>query len=134
MSMRYESEELSKAIRSGCKYFALIVGAGEGCDYTMGCNIAFHPLSGDTFEEASKGAEKHLGYDEYKVETVLVIEASKLHFLDVLTYYRDAKRQEAEDKQRAVEESEKAEYERLKSKFSYRKTSEDAELFSRRGE
>lgn len=118
MSMRYESEELSEAVRSGCKYFVLIVGAGEGCDYTMGCNIAFHPLSGDTFEEASKGVKEHLGFDECAVETALIIEASKLHFFDVLTHYRDIERQEAESEQHAVEKSEKAEYERLKSKFA----------------
>ena len=120
MDMRYESYELRQAVSAGCKYFVLIVGKGEGCDFTMGCNIAFYPLfrEGTTLEEAFKGVYEHLGHDEYRVETALVIEASQIVLFDVEKHYRDAEKQDTEDQRCAAERSEKAEYERLKAKFA----------------
>ena len=115
--MRYDSSELQKFVKAGCKYFLFVVGASEGCDYTMGCNIAFHPLAGNTLEEASKEIVQHLGYDEYRVETALIIEASQASFFDVQKYYADAEKEEAEKRSQIQTDSEKSEYERLKAKF-----------------
>ena len=35
-------------------YYALVKGAGEGCDYTIGCNIAYFKLKADNDEDAKK--------------------------------------------------------------------------------
>ena len=117
MNMRYESDELRQAVSSGCKYFVLIVGKGDGCDYTIGCNISFSPLPGTTLGEASKGVCEHLGYDEHRVETALILEASQVVLFDVEKHYSDAEEQAAESKRCADQDAEKAEYERLKAKF-----------------
>ena len=115
MTMRIESKAIRNAVNSGIKYYAYIIGAGDGCDYTIGCNISVEALSGNTLEEAYKSLEEHMGYNG--VETAFVIEASKVSFFDVERHYEEEAKQEAEAERCSIEASEKAEFERLSAKF-----------------
>ncbi len=117
MSKRWEFESLIKSAQSGHKYYVYMIGKGEGCDYTMGCNNKLYALPGETFSEALQAVSEHMGYDEYAVEDALIIEASKLVLFDVERYYADVEKKAQEADKQASEQAEKEQYERLKAKF-----------------
>jgi len=35
-------------------YYALLKGAEEGCDYTIGCNLTYNKLQADNLKDAKK--------------------------------------------------------------------------------
>jgi hypothetical protein len=107
------------------KFFAYCSGAGEGCDYTRGCNTAMYALKAQTREEADEEiyrlwqSESDGGFTYF-----FLIDAAGLTVIDEKPLEARLKREQAEAKAQAMldelredEERDRAEYERLKSKF-----------------
>lgn len=61
-------------ITPGTKFWMLLVQAGEGCDYTVGCGMCARPLKSSTLEDARAEAKVYFEGSHYvdpKSETVL---------------------------------------------------------------
>lgn len=109
------------------KEYALIrFGAGEGCDYTIGCNIAVDRFSVTGPKYAEEKARELLMPDEpeyfngntengYLSSAILVKVVSEI---DVEEEIYDRCRELTEAREAAeANDTERAEYERLKKKF-----------------
>jgi len=57
------------------KFYALITGDGEGCDYTIGCNVNFEELKAETWIEAR--AEAKIWLRDSRVLSVRILECIK---------------------------------------------------------
>jgi hypothetical protein len=69
---------------TGKVFYALFKGKGDGCDYTIGCNIAHQKLRATTLEDAKREAlNEHSLDSEYEctVERVTVLEVVGVHDL-----------------------------------------------------
>jgi len=58
------------------KYYALMIGKGEGCDYTIGCNKDFRQLEATTIVEARKEIEDYLmerNIDDFELIQILSV-------------------------------------------------------------
>jgi hypothetical protein len=101
-------------------YYLYILGEGDGCDYTIGCNSTLIKLESDSYEDAEiEAAEEfiesggHYGNIPYR-QMIIFKEASILP----IELWRDS----LEEQQRFLEEgrirkAELAELERLKKKY-----------------
>jgi len=99
-------------------YLALIEGRGEGCDYTIGCNVTWRFLDkANNFEEAEKEVKK-IWINDDRIKSIEVIE------YDASLSYNNydklfAKEIEEGRKQKEAEElaAKEAEFERLKKEL-----------------
>jgi hypothetical protein len=100
-------------------YYALMVGEGEGCDYTIGCNKTFKKMKAhneqDALKEAEQLCEEHQG--EIPLVSLLVLEVHKAHQIPVKDIYRKMDEEERKEKEQEKEKEERKELERLKAKF-----------------
>ena len=104
-------------------YVALIKGAGEGCDYTIGCNLSWEIGSANDKEEFAKLVLKSYGMMDYEhenfersIENLQIFEVNGPSlFLENLDYWYQQEFKKHQKEQE--EEKERKEYERLKAKF-----------------
>ena len=98
-------------------YYALVKGRGDGCDYTIGCNLTWTRLKAVSLEQAKMEAitnyppsiDRDFGTD---IESILILgvvdEAN-------LAIELDARRAETHaEKKKAEQAKKRAEFERLK--------------------
>ncbi len=104
------------------KFSVFMLGSGEGCDYTIGCNQKLVELKAKTREEALLEVAKVLDYHgagspEHRMKKVLLFEGEPTVFdYDAWCEVR-AEARRAEETAEA-EKEERAQFERLKKKFS----------------
>jgi len=109
------------------KFLLCVIGRGEGCDYTIGCNLNFHELSSQTKEGARIEAKAHLGEEYYgdlgsltgcRIQAAELFEVSSKEELPLNTWRRDSELAQNKKEIKREEAAEKQEYERLKKKYA----------------
>ena len=110
-------------------YYLYLVGVGQGCDYTIGCNTKLRRLDSANFENARKEAIRLLdeyyaeidpcerGCDGFRVETARILEVSCNHDLNLTSMREVRETEHAEIAIAEKEEKDRAKYEELKRKF-----------------
>jgi len=108
-------------------------GAGEGCDYTIGCNHALRSIEADSPARAIKALMTRLisyggeyddaPYDPEELESVTIYTLVKPEVTDVISLdldvIRTRRRQiEIEDQATLQEAQDRAQYESLKARFA----------------
>ena len=129
------------------EYLVITNGSGEGCDYTIGCNISYCFLEAENMNDAiSKAMGKHpldmldeevddedfacnldciarwtdyQTHEEGSLEDISIYEISNNEDLDqmCLSYQKGLKVRRDRNSKKSQEKLERAEYERLKKKF-----------------
>ena len=110
------------------KYVMLITGYGQGCDYTIGCNLTWEEGEAENWEEISRRAEQIAedygcgeissgGYEEERIEKIEI-----LHVMDKRVWDLDGYKARKRATERALEDQEKEKEERemlakLKEKY-----------------
>jgi len=105
------------------QYIALIEGAGEGCDYTIGCNLNWSMFAATDEEEILKEVKDI--YDFYgreeRVESIKILEIAEFsktfshHDLeDLFLKEKEEEILRQEEEQRKIDEEE---FEKLKAKL-----------------
>ena len=90
-------------------YVAIKQGTGEGCDYTIGCNIDVEYFEAPNFDEAQMYIEnQYAGGQDDRIESIHIIEVTK----DFTYHYEDFLIDEEEE-----EDEEYQEYLKLKEKY-----------------
>jgi len=107
------------------KFIAYIQGAGEGCDYTIGCNLSvyFLPDHIETMEQAvefcgtPQDEDDFLGCSSEMVSQITVFEVINFENVDVgaVKAARKADRRRIANERK--EQQERAELERLKARY-----------------
>ena len=99
------------------RYVLLVKGAGEGCDYTLGCNRSFEFLDAESIEDAMKIARKKFqGPDAYiPWESAYLTEMREE--IPVSQWSEEELELKKSRAQAKKEAGERAEFERLKAKF-----------------
>ncbi len=118
--MRYKRELLPTV-----KFYLFMIGPGEGCDYTIGCNSRFVPLKAETLEEAQRETMEQLDYcgglhldgDGPSVANAYIVEAAKVTDVGIPNLIHEKRMQREREKASKKEDAERAEFERLKAKF-----------------
>jgi hypothetical protein len=102
-------------------YKAYLQQEGEGCDYTIGCGLRVIDITANSMEEAKhKLAETiatEYSYDEGMLYAAELYEVEQVFSMDVKAIYQKVVDDRNAEKQREKDAKEKAEFERLKSKF-----------------
>lgn len=108
--------------------FLLIAwGSGDGCDYTIGCNQRVTELKAKTLEEAQLEVKKIIMGDQpeyfgdYKNEPHYLSKAQIVEVAETVNVegiYDECRALAAAQKEKDAMPAEKAEYARLKKKFS----------------
>ncbi len=103
-------------------FYVYYEGRGEGCDYTIGCNLNVEIVKAKNVEEVVKKItdewdECGFNYVESRYAAVTIIEAPSTTDVDINGYIVEAKAKAAERIRLKEEDKEKAEFERLKKKF-----------------
>lgn len=116
------------------KFIAIVYGIGEGCDYTIGCNLNVYDLSDpryrdikkmeswDDLKECKESLLKYLGdirydgeiSDDRRVDRIEFVEVSEKKVMEVKEELKNLYKEQRIKKRR---EKERREYERLKQKF-----------------
>jgi hypothetical protein len=122
------------------KYIAFVVGAGEGCDYTMGCNRSLFEIVAETDDQAHKGlfellfgewcedrkcwVSSGLHNPDNRVGEVYLFKVDSCsgniisEMLQTKDIFDNSEKEQIETIRRhKSEEAERLEYERLKAKF-----------------
>ena len=105
--------------------FLILMRQNGGCDYTIGCGLAYEIYKADSAEEAFKkwaAANDDLSYylpgNESALESVEIFEISSANHSDIWPEFVKFKQQKIKTaSELAKEAAEKAEYERLRAKF-----------------
>lgn len=104
------------------KFVALLTGAGEGCDYTIGCNFKFKIVEAEDKAAAfEKFCEEFYwdsdGFSNELLDKVQLFELGE-EFTEMFNEcLEEEKSAKAQEKARAEEASDLAEFERLKNKL-----------------
>lgn len=98
------------------EYRAYLKQKGEGCDYTIGCGKIMIILKASNMQEAKEQLkyiieESYIG--EYELASCIVFEITNLEQIDLKSIYDNLKQKDL----KAIEDLERAEYERLKNKY-----------------
>lgn len=102
-------------------FYVLLTGAGEGCDYTIGCNKTWKQLKAATTEEAVTEVAtlvvEEYASDEHRLEKATILSVDGVTEFNCRAEYQrvadeKARQQAILDKQRR-----QAEYERLQREF-----------------
>ena len=102
------------------EYYAHVEQKGEGCDYTIGCGHAFVHIIGAKSMEAAHAFILHEYQESIRdgeVEHIHIYEVSKSSSLDIPALERLMKAKGKEAEAQKKEAAERAEFERLKTKF-----------------
>jgi len=112
------------------RYIALLIGRGEGCDYTIGCNQTWITLKADTMQKAIEECkvydddedgrtivDYHTRENELELATIIEVsdEVDFLKIHDKLEEEREA--QEAEEEEKLNKEERRELYEDLREEF-----------------
>lgn len=114
-------------------YIAFLKQEGEGCDYSIGCGYDLIELTADNHEKAIEELKKeiigefindedYIGFeggfnDERKLAKVTLYEVTVKESIPVDVWYKEAMQAEKQAKNDQKSAREKAEYERLKTKY-----------------
>lgn len=105
------------------KYYLYMVGPGEGCDYTIGCNSLLKPMKAQTYEEVLSETMAVMEYyggftgREPRIENAYIVEAANVHDLKVPELKKAHNKVQANIVKAKQEAEELAQYEKLKAKF-----------------
>lgn len=106
------------------KYLVAIAGEGEGCDYTIGCNMNYEIVEAKSIEEVIEKVVWPDGKDEYSrlegeipLAEILIVPADKLFRVDVVALKRKIFLDKEKRKQEEKDASERATYDALKKKY-----------------
>lgn len=103
------------------EYYALITGKGYGCDYTIGCNIAFKKLktTSDDPKQVYKSVVKEVihYYRPEEIEAVKVIKVDQEFDFDVAGYVAEMKARQAAGEAKAAKAERLKQFEALKKEF-----------------
>ena len=97
------------------KYFLLIEGVGEGCDYTIGCNILFKKLDVKSMIAAKKRIMDELDTTEYA--SLKIVEAKEVFELDIEKLEKTLKHASERDEIEDDKKDRKKLYDELKKEF-----------------
>jgi hypothetical protein len=99
-------------------YYALIKGSGEGCDYTIGCNIQWMRIEADDDAAAIRAAIDDI---RHSIDSELDIESIKLlaviREIDMAAALEDARREKKKEEADQRRARTLAEIERLKKEI-----------------
>lgn len=111
-------------------FYLLQWGSGEGCDYTIGCNMQISPLEAETYEHALQEArEIILGESDGESDMIALRSSDDPDYLeravivehceeiDVESWYQEIRDNYYEKEKKEIDRKEKEEYERLKKKY-----------------
>lgn len=103
------------------KTYKAYLNQGQGCDYTIGCGLRVIDITANSMEDAKqKLAEtiaEEYSYDEGRLEKAELYEVEQVFVMDLKAIYQKVADDRNAEKQREKDAKEKAEFERLKSKF-----------------
>lgn len=108
------------------KFLVIQTQTGQGCDYTIGCGTRADIMEADSLEIVQQMVLFPNGIDEKAVvfedgdgdyiKSIRIVKEGNWHEIDV-EGLRRIKAEESEKSHAAAEDSERAEYERLKKKY-----------------
>ncbi len=107
------------------QYIACIKGIGEGCDYTIGCNMKYelYEVEG-TFEEAIKSITEKIvkeygcdAMDESAIEEILIVPADYMIQVDINSLREQYLTEMELERQRKQDSYDDEIYLRLKERF-----------------
>jgi hypothetical protein len=104
------------------KYKAYLKQYGDGCDYSIGCGIRVIDIEANNTGEAA-GKLALIIMNQYcdemnEISEAQLYEVSETHDIPVDFIYKKQSEIEENKKKRQIEEQERKEFERLKSKYS----------------
>lgn len=100
------------------KFYLLLEGPGEGCDYTIGCNKTWREFNASDLPAALAKANKIiLEEGEERVEKAALLSVEAVQTVDVRGLFREAEEMRRKRAKTVEERAERTEYERLKKKF-----------------
>ena len=100
------------------EYWVLLTGHGEGCDYTIGCNLNWRKLKTTNLEEVIEEVKEII--DEYADPSIVgakVLRVCDIMDIDIKEIKENKNKLIEEQKQKELKEKERAELERLKNKY-----------------
>lgn len=104
-------------------YKAYIKQKSDGCDYTIGCARTVINIDATSLDEAKnklfERIKEDYSYQENRLKSVELFEISNIVSLDMNEIYKRIDDEEYNKQQQALEEKERADYERLKAKFGH---------------
>jgi len=102
------------------RFVALLTGNGEGCDYTICCNVMFKDLESKNMTDAlEEAAELYSDYGgEELIESIEILDVVASAELDIEEIERLCVEAERKEEAESVERAEREQYERLKRKFN----------------
>ena len=107
-------------------YYLWAEGYGEGCDYTIGCNLSMTRLAARTHKEAVAEAKRLMGDDEWaeldpdyeqRIESATILSVSKVTDLPLGAWRAEVQAEADAEVEQEKEAQERAEFERLQAKF-----------------
>lgn len=110
------------------RYYLFLVGKGEGCDYTIGCNKTWKMIDAESEDIALDKAVKIINDYDGDIERYIMIQSegsltekvkdkiAENRRLEEEAEAREIQAEEERERQEA-EERDRAEFERLKAKF-----------------
>jgi hypothetical protein len=104
------------------KYKAYLKQKGEGCDYTIGCGQTVINLKTNNLPDAISELENEIienySFDETKLQSCELYEINSITIVDVDSIYNKEKLLYMKELEEEKLRAERAEFERLKKKFS----------------
>jgi hypothetical protein len=101
-------------------YYAHMIGTGQGCDYTIGCNTKLEKLSAENDADALREAEElYNGYSggESRIESITILKVESQVELDIEAIENRKKIVREEREKKEQQEHDRVEFERLKKQF-----------------
>lgn len=106
------------------KYVALITGRGDGCDYSIDCNVTFRKFEANSIDEAVEyvleNVVEYYGYDRFEDYEILEISGDITKDVDErINFIKDEQEKEEQKKeQEKLERSELEQLARLQAKYN----------------
>ena len=98
------------------KFYAHLVGQGEGCDYTIGCNQVLRSLAAKTIEEARTEIAGWFTDEYYNPDSVANIRILSVMDEEYINIYAFSEAKKLKE-ETIMKEKRRAEYEWLKREF-----------------
>ena len=102
--------------------YLLVMEQDGGCDYTIGCGLKVEPIEASNMQEATAKAFEYLSEDREgklreDVDRATLYQIPAESVLDLSGYRNKYKKEQEAQAKVSRENAERAEFERLKSKF-----------------
>lgn len=99
-------------------FYVLLVGEGEGCDYTIGCNKTFRKLEASTWQTAREEvADICADCEEPSIAKATILAVTECQDFDIATWKADHRRRKEEEKKKEERARKKAMLEQLKAEL-----------------